>query len=153
AALESAVKCGDHLLTKRIPTTSGPRAWRGLWSPRPLTGFSHGAAGIASALLRLSQATGELRFRDAAEEAIAFETAVYSTEARNWPDFRDLPGRTGVRFMAAWCNGAAGIGLARLAGLATLDTLSVRKDIANAIETTLAASLRDADHLCCGNVG
>ena len=153
-ALEAAVKCGDHLLEKRNTTDTGHRAWQISWTSRPLTGFSHGAAGIAYALLRLSQATGEARFRDAAEEGIAYETAVYSATAKNWPDFRDHAlSQQGDQFMVAWCHGAPGIGLARLGGLPEFDTRVVRQDIANAVETTLAAPDRGLDHICCGNLG
>lgn len=152
-ALQAAVQCGDHLLKRRDATDTGHRSWRVSWAPRPLTGFSHGAAGIAYALLRLSQATSELRFRDAAEEGIAYETAVYSAKARNWPDYRHDAASGTDQLMVAWCHGAPGIGLARLGGLPVLDTPAIRQDIANALETTLAASDRDVDHICCGSMG
>jgi lantibiotic modifying enzyme len=152
-ALEPAVQCGDHLLQKRATADTGHRVWSASWAPRPLTGFSHGAAGMAYALLRLSRATGEERFRSAAEEAIAYETAVYSSEARNWPDFRIPPGTGGDRFLVAWCHGAAGVGLARIGGLCALDAASVRADITNALGTTLAAEPSDVDHICCGEMG
>jgi class II lanthipeptide synthase len=150
-ALNSAVQCGYHLLEKRLPADTGHLVWRGSWVSRPLTGFGHGAAGIAYALLRLSQMSGDARFREAAEEGIAYEAAVYSVDAGNWPDFR--ANRKGINTMVAWCNGAAGIGLGRLGGLGVLDTCSVRQDIANALETTRATPLTDEDHICCGNLG
>jgi type 2 lantibiotic biosynthesis protein LanM len=152
-ALEPAVQCGQHLLEKRVRAETGHLVWRGSWVSRPLTGFGHGAAGIAYALLRLSQASGEPRFRQAAAEGIAYEKAVYSNGARNWPDFRDPAGPESDCFMVAWCNGAAGIGLGRLGGLPVLDTPSIRRDIANALETTRATPLTDEDHVCCGNMG
>src|SRR5262249_43398453 len=119
-ALEPAIRCGDHLLEKRTATASGHQAWKVAWADRPLTGFGHGAAGIACTLARLGQATGEERFLDAAREAIAYETAVRVGDAGSWPDFRNVPGRQGPAFMNAWCHGAAGIGLGRLAGLPVL---------------------------------
>ena len=152
-ALKPAVACGDHLLKKRVPTDTGHCAWPATWVPRPLTGFGHGAAGIAYALLRLSEASGEARFREAAEEGIAYEAAVYSAGARNWPDFRYGEGQNANRYMVAWCNGAAGIGLGRLGGLPLLDTPAIRQDIANAVQTTRATPLSDEDHVCCGNLG
>jgi len=151
--LNEAVQCGDHLLRKRHTSDTGHRAWPVGWASRPLTGFSHGAAGIAYSLLRLHQATGEHRFREAAEEAIAYEAAVYSPEAGNWPDFRVPPGPSGDQFVVAWCHGATGIGLARLGGLRVLDTPAVRMDIANALESTLTDMQCDVDHLCCGELG
>jgi type 2 lantibiotic biosynthesis protein LanM len=152
AAVAHAVECGLHLLKKRVTAATGHRVWRSSRMTHPLTGFGHGAAGIAYALLRLSDASGEGIFRRAAEEGIAFETAVYSTQARNWPDYRDR--RAPVeRFMVAWCNGATGIGLGRLGGLDVLDNAGIRRDIDNALETTLAAPLGGDDHICCGNLG
>ena len=152
-ALNPAVECGDHLLKKRVSTDTGHRAWPAAWVSRPLTGFGHGVAGVSYALLRLSHATGEPRFREAAEEGIAYEAAVYSAGARNWPDFRYGDAQNGNRYMVAWCNGAAGIGLGRLGGLPLLDTPAIREDIANALQTTRATPLSDEDHVCCGNLG
>src|SRR5262249_33720572 len=54
-ALARAVRCGRHLLERRVPTAAGPRAWPTVGG-RALAGFSHGAAGIAYALLRLDAA-------------------------------------------------------------------------------------------------
>ena len=69
-ALEKAVLCGEHLLQHRSASQQGPRAWKTI-SEEMLTGFSHGAAGIAYALLKLYEATGENSFREAALEAEA----------------------------------------------------------------------------------
>jgi lantibiotic modifying enzyme len=55
--------------------------------------------------------------------------------------------------MTAWCHGAVGIGLARLAGLPTLDTPQVRHDLTVALHTTQHAGLTSVDCLCCGNFG
>lgn len=152
-APKMASVCARHLLEKRIYTDTGHRAWCVPWASRPLTGFAHGAAGIAYALLRLAQATGDGHFSRAAQEGIAYETAVYSDDARNWPDFREVWRARGESFGVAWCSGATGIGLARLGGLSVLDTPGIREDIANALETTLATSTHGADHICCGNMG
>ena len=93
-------------------------------------------------------------FCHAAEEAIAYETTVYSATARNWPDFRDhAQSQHGDQFMVAWCHGASGIGLSAVGGLPIFDTPTVRHDISTALETTLAAPDRELDHICCGNLG
>lgn len=116
---------------------------------RPLTGFSHGNAGIALSLLRLAAVSGERRFHQAALAAMAYERSRFSPEAKNWPDLRrlDVPAQSsqtsheGVhRFMVAWCHGAAGIGLARLASLPYLDDAALRQEIAAALQTTLEHS-------------
>lgn len=152
---EVALLCGHHLLDRRSPAATGYRVWNTGHSSRPLTGLSHGAAGIAYALLRLFQVTGEEGFRRAAEEAIAYETSTYSAEAHNWPDFRRGQSSSGdsPNFGTTWCHGAPGIGLARLGGLLALDSPQVRQDIENALRWEEAASVHGPDHLCCGNFG
>jgi type 2 lantibiotic biosynthesis protein LanM len=147
--LERAVACGQHLLRQRAASEAGSRTWATL-DGKLLTGFSHGAAGIAYALLRLFALTGAQELLDAASEAIAYERGVFSAEAGNWPDFR---GNNEPAYPSQWCHGAAGIGLARLGGLPALDTDEIRRDIAVAVETTCQLGLRSLDHLCCGNLG
>jgi type 2 lantibiotic biosynthesis protein LanM len=151
--LEQTITCGHHLLSHRVASDSGYRAWATL-NGRLLTGISHGAAGIAYALLQLYATTQEQVFREAAEEAIAYERSVFSKKAGNWPDFRGSTNHDGsFGFANSWCNGAPGIGLARLGSLAVLDTDEIRQDIEIALKTTLQCGLQEIDHLCCGNFG
>src|SRR5262249_51943775 len=94
----------------RLPDTPRDRA---------LTGVSHGAAGIAAALLELARASGEVRYRDAATHAFAFEESLFDPVTKNWPDLRGIPARGGSRgrvfpCAAVWCHGAPGIALSRL---------------------------------------
>jgi type 2 lantibiotic biosynthesis protein LanM len=153
SVLERAIACGQHLLAHRVTSDSGNRAWTTL-DERLLTGFSHGAAGIAYALLRLYEATHEPVFRETAEEAIAYERSVFSPQAGNWPDFRPIGMRDGKpTFMTSWCHGAPGIGLARLGSLAILDTDEIRQEIEIALKTTQQYKLNGIDDLCCGTFG
>lgn len=149
AILDQAVICGQHLLQEQVPSQTGQRAWKTLGG-RLLTGFSHGAAGIAYALLRLYAATGQTRFLAAASEGISYEDSLFVPEANNWLDLRQEPQPS---FMTTWCHGAPGIGLARLGGLPVLDTPQIRADIDLALQTTQRLGLQDLDYLCCGNVG
>lgn len=122
----------------------------------PLAGFAHGAAGIAYALVALHRETRRLDFLDAAVEAMMFETDLFDSEERNWPDRRvdeDNPRDSGSGFMCAWCQGAAGIGLARIGGLDIVDSPAVRNDIEAALQTTLQSPFQTRDHICCGNSG
>jgi type 2 lantibiotic biosynthesis protein LanM len=148
-ALELARACGLYLLAGRERGAAGKRAWP-TYEGRLLTGFSHGAAGIAYALVRLAAATGDRSFLDAAAEATDYERSIYDTAAKNWPDYRTGDQRV---FSAVWCHGAPGVGLARLGGLSLLDTPEIRTDIEAAMETTLRYALRPSDHLCCGSFG
>lgn len=149
-ALDKARLCGDHLLKHRENAVGGA-AWREA-NGRFLTGFSHGAAGIALALLRLAEASGEERFREAAKEATAFESSVFNPSEGNWPDFRrSTEGRNA--FMNGWCHGATGIGMARIAGMGMLDSKFIREDIKTAIQAVSRGGLGEKDGLCCGNLG
>ena len=153
SVLDKATACGQHLLEQRGQTGTGHEAWATLRG-RFLTGFSHGAAGIAYALLKLHLASGQADFLEAAKEGIAYEDAVFSPANGNWPDYRTANSPSGEpTFMTAWCNGATGIGLARLAGLDVLDTPRIRDDIDTAVATTMRHGLDGGDHLCCGNFG
>ena len=148
--LERAIWCGRNLLERRTTTTGGFCAWQIPKASQPWTGFSHGAAGISYALLRLFGATGEAEFLDGAREGIAFETSAYSKEQGKWASFR---GSGPPTYLTAWCHGAAGIGLARLGGLPFLDTSEIRQDIENALTAVRSESVRGPDHLCCGTLG
>lgn len=148
-ALEKALLCGDFLLEKRGMTESGHRAWATIEN-KYLTGFSHGAAGIAYALIELYQVTQEKRFFEAALESIQYERALFSSKDQNWPDLR--PDSTGG-CMTSWCHGAPGIGLARLATLPLLDTPEIRQEIEIASSTTHNYGYDRKDFLCCGNLG
>jgi len=132
-ALDLARACGLYLLARRERGAAGLRAWP-TYEERLLTGFSHGAAGIAYALVRLAAATDDRSFLDAAAEANDYERSVYDAAAKNWPDYRTEDRRV---FSASWCHGAPGIGLARLGGVSLLDTPEIRTDIEAALETTL----------------
>lgn len=149
AILATATACGQHLVQNRMLTATGHHAWRTL-DEKPATGMSHGAAGIAYTLLQLYAACPLPEFLSAAQEAIAYEAAVFVSDVGNWPDFgAEAPSR----FMTTWCHGAPGIGLARLGGLSILDTPAIRQDITAALQTTHQVGVRAVDHLCCGNWG
>ncbi|MBP7775510.1 MAG: type 2 lantipeptide synthetase LanM family protein [Acidobacteria bacterium] len=150
--LDRAQRCAAHLLEHREPGTGTYRTWRTV-DRAPLTGFAHGAAGIAYALLRLHAARPDAALVAAAREAIAYETQTFAPDVMNWPDFRTHQGVSGPVFLANWCHGAAGIALARLGGLDALDTPGVRDDIEHGLATTRAWGLHDVDHICCGNAG
>jgi type 2 lantibiotic biosynthesis protein LanM len=146
--IDLATSCGYHLVSRRVKGDTGYHTWATI-NGKLLTGISHGAAGIAYALLRLYEVVGNSIFLQAALEAIAYERSVYDTQSQNWPDFRgEKPG-----FGITWCHGAPGIGLARMGSLSILDTAEIRQEIEVALQTTQKFCLQDIDHLCCGNFG
>jgi type 2 lantibiotic biosynthesis protein LanM len=152
--LALATACGRHLLQSRTPDRFGLKTWPTL-EGRHLTGFSHGAAGIAYALLQLHKVTADAEFYDAAVEGVRFEAHAFSTEQNNWPDYRRAATTLSrdSMFCMAWCHGAPGIGLGRIAALDVMDTRDVRRDIEAALAATRSADLLHRDHLCCGNAG
>ncbi len=160
AGLDKAIACGQHLIRHQTHPETGPRGWKSI-AEKPLTGFSHGAAGIAYALLRLYAATGDTGYREAALEGMAYEQSVFSKEHANWPDLRDIHPKDKPAFVVQWCHGAAGIGLGRLASLLLLkahasgDELppDIEQDMDIALRTTQQHPLKMIDHVCCGNLG
>jgi type 2 lantibiotic biosynthesis protein LanM len=149
--LERAVVCGRHLLDRQEIGAVGSGAWTTIENT-PVTGFSHGAAGIVLALLRLFRATRESAFLCAARSGLEFERRMFSPETGNWLDFSDS--REGAPdFRCRWCHGAPGIALARVGGLDVLDDNETRTEIEVGLETTARFEIGETDHLCCGNFG
>ncbi|MBL8943471.1 MAG: type 2 lantipeptide synthetase LanM family protein [Myxococcales bacterium] len=163
--VEAAIACGERLL-------AGARedgvalVWPPSATPTglPLTGFSHGAAGIAAALAELHAITGDPRWRASAERALAYERSRFDVARGNWPDLRF--GEDDGAFQTAWCHGAPGIGLARLRslGLATSpasrgdgtsdrDDAVAHEEIRAALGTTIAHGFAGSHCLCHGGFG
>jgi type 2 lantibiotic biosynthesis protein LanM len=155
ALLDIATNCGHHLLAQR--TDTHPRAWvtNPSESTKPLTGFSHGAAGIALALLKLHAATGDRDFLAAAQAGMDYERSVFNKTAQNWPDFRMAEQRGELNYLDTWCHGSTGIGLARLGSFAIFPNSEIRQEIEIALNTSQKNGMfnRGIDHLCCGNIG
>ncbi|AFK20951.1 type 2 lantipeptide synthetase LanM (plasmid) [Haloferax mediterranei ATCC 33500] len=148
--VSAARKCGEHLLVNRVETDDGLAVWQTLDDSPPLTGFAHGAIGIAYALIRLADETGEEKYRDAAYEALEFESRKYSESERNWPDNRSWSNN---RFHDQWCYGRSGEGLAR-AGMVNYDDGEIlTKGLKRAVEGFPQRGLKEYDHLCCGETG
>jgi len=148
-AAEIATACAAHLLARRVSRQGGPRAWPGPGHP-PLSGFAHGASGIACALLRLYARTGDEGLRDAALEGFAYERSLFDAGAENWLD----PRFGHLLEQSAWCHGAPGILLARLEAVrAGAGEDEVLGDLALTLRLTWALPVISLDHLCCGNLG
>jgi lantibiotic modifying enzyme len=149
APLERAVACGEHLLERRISADGQPRAWPVNGQP-PGCGFAHGATGIAYALLRLFERTGETRFRDAAEEGLAFERLFYDPKKGNWR----IPGAPEPSsFLASYCHGAPGIALGRLGMLSLFNGPEDLRELRGALVATARSHEAATDFLCCGDMG
>ncbi|KYC43072.1 Lanthionine synthetase C family protein [Scytonema hofmannii PCC 7110] len=146
--LELAITCGNHILKQEIASDVGIKTWDTA-EKKLLAGFSHGASGIAYALLRLYDITLAGSFFLGAKEAIAYERSLFVPEAGNWMGLSD----TNNSFTTGWNHGAAGIVLARLGSLAVLDTSEIRQEVEIGLNTTQKSSFDRVDRLCCGNFG
>jgi lantibiotic modifying enzyme len=165
--VEDALASGDELIDHADVTRHGwSWATPGRRYPHHLCGLSHGAAGIGWALLELFAATGEERFREAAEGAFAYERSWLDVASGTWPDLRIAGQRRGASGRVAasaaagtWCHGEGGIALARLRAHAVLAVDGYARDAELALETTrreLAAALPfeiDDFTLCHGAAG
>jgi type 2 lantibiotic biosynthesis protein LanM len=148
--LTQAGECGYHLLKNQVQTPAKSKSWATL-DGKFLTGFSHGAAGIAYALAKLYEQTNNPLFIEAARQGLEYERTLFSPERQNWPDLRmslEQPG-----FISHWCNGAAGIGLSRLGMEKIGPGLALREEIEAALASVVAEEWENVDHLCCGNSG
>jgi type 2 lantibiotic biosynthesis protein LanM len=159
--LAVAIQCGDRLIARAEKMSRGI-GWRWknkMFEEKPLTGFSHGAAGIAWALLELASMTGEQRFATTALAAIEYERSLFLPELGNWLDLRNFTNTLLAdkddqnTCMNAWCHGAPGIGLARLRSLPHLDDAEIRSEIDTALRTTLAKGFGNNHSLCHGDLG
>jgi type 2 lantibiotic biosynthesis protein LanM len=159
SVLRVAVQCGEHLCTKAQMLRQGI-GWSSI-SDRPLSGFAHGNAGIAWALIKLASLTGDERFQHAAMAALAYERSLFAAEVGNWRDLRELPerGESGNKdsFSTAWCHGAPGIGLARFDFVNYVQD-GVEKELlleeANiAVQTTITNGFGHNHSLCHGDLG
>jgi class II lanthipeptide synthase len=143
-ARERAISLGEELCRSAIPQKTGcgwgPEGASGSSALKaPLTGLSHGAAGMGLALFELYAATGRSDFLETARNAFAYEDSLFNREQGNWPDLRDDSG-----FACLWCHGAPGILLARLRA-AALDPERSESYLAIA-RVGLGTSLAAIDH-------
>lgn len=160
-ALKCANLCAQHLLKYGVcqnDTLSWPCRQPEL-AKANLTGFSHGASGIGWALILLGCYTKEQKYITVGRQAFAYEATKFDIIQRDWYDLRTsmmkLNGKQ-LHFANAWCNGASGIGLSRIASWAALG--KVDNDLLREAYTALSATLRNFhklgnDSLCHGRAG
>jgi type 2 lantibiotic biosynthesis protein LanM len=147
--LPKATACGKHLI-KFCQENYQPQKP----NPRGLVGFSHGAAGIAYALLRLYAATNNHDFLEAARQAISYENLLFFPTEGNWREITPIynPSSPPV-FWTTWCHGAPGIALGRIGGYSIDSNEKILQDIDIGLQTTQNVDFQELDHICCGNMG
>ena len=151
--LDLATACGDRLLQTAVESDAG-LSWRTA-EGRFFTGFAHGVAGIAYALGRLFDVTGERRFGRASSDGYRYVASRYVDAAHNWPVLAEpVEGVPGLGpSMTAWCHGAPGVTLAISLGSADTVYAKLLDQLEPSLRTTALASPHMADHVCCGNLG
>jgi lantibiotic biosynthesis protein len=106
-----------------------------------LTGFAHGSAGNAHALLALHAVAPDPAYAEAVNGALAYERSTFSAEFANWPDYRWFGSGPKVpNYGALWCHGAVGIVRNRL--LAERLGFDVSGEVDVALRTTAAQAER-----------
>jgi type 2 lantibiotic biosynthesis protein LanM len=144
-----ASQLGD-LLHERAKHRNGHAYWTNTLSPEGMGGFAHGVTGIGWALTRLARATGSAQHEQLAQEAFAFEDALFDEQEQNWCDLRRLEG---FKTAAAWCHGAVGIGLAHLNLDPTLTHKSTRQLVRRATAATWRLGMGWNHCACHGDLG
>ncbi len=156
-ALRLVDLCADHLCTHAQPMATGVGWVVPNMGGAPLAGFSHGAAGIAWALFKAVAICNKERYRTIAEEALRYERSLYDPAAENWLDLRSdgtEPTDEGEpQFMWAWCHGAPGIGLARLAMDPAHADAQMQAEIMAALRSTRLQGFGGGHSLCHGDLG
>ena len=94
-----------------------PKEVAGFEACAPLAGLSHGASGMALALMRLFEISRRTDFLLAARAAYAYEDTLFDPKISNWLDMRFVRSRDEAaakgEAAAVWCHGAGGIALSR----------------------------------------
>ncbi|WP_430390246.1 type 2 lanthipeptide synthetase LanM [Dyella sp. 20L07] len=147
-AAELAHACATHLVSCAHRSSAGVNwpieAQEGL----AFTGFGHGSGGIAAALARYAEFSGEQSFARVACDAMNAERSSYDASSGVWRDVREATriADGGPAQSYAWCHGAPGIGLGRL-----LMPLSMRDTAWHAdVESCLSVTRQHGfDHRCC----
>ena len=156
--IDMADKAGKRILKAAKKGNIGI-GWNIPGQPFILAGLSHGASGIALALMELGKISGKQEYIKAAESAIYEEDSLFSQKCGNWVDRRIFRGTTGEqdgRNPITWCHGSAGILLARIKiyPLASPHLKGrIRNDILKASTSLKEQGWKKNQCLCHGNIG
>lgn len=159
--IDCAHQCAQHLL-EHATYQDNTLSWRHYQPGNVqgnLTGFSHGAGGIAWALILLGCHTQQSEYIQAGRQAFAYESTKFNPVHHDWYDLRTsvmTADPNQPHFANAWCNGAAGIGLSRIASWANLGKTDddILSDAYMALNTTLRNfQTLGNDSLCHGKAG
>ncbi|MDJ0836859.1 MAG: lanthionine synthetase LanC family protein [Acidobacteriota bacterium] len=167
------VQLAKELIERAIPYDKGLAWERSGTQVRSLTGFSHGAGGVAFAMTELAWYFDLPGFQWVADQGFAYEDQ-YLEEYDGWPDFRcgiyeDRDETEHLQHLAdgnieffydgsamlAWCHGAPGIALARARAFERTGRKMWRETLEKACELTMPTMEGDGNGLilCHGRGG
>lgn len=154
--LEAITILADKLVDAAIHLENGV-AWKNGEDKIPLTGFGHGASGIAYALFEINKISPKPVYLEKAIAGIEFESSKFIEQIGNWMDLRifredDLQNQMKDE-MIAWCHGAVGIGISRVNMLKQLHHDRIAKDLEIALQSTIERGFGQNHSLCHGDFG
>lgn len=157
--LNIAIMCAEHLINEAKVIDNG-LAWKPIIASNALAGYSHGASGIATALMSLGNKINNDEYIKAAYKALNFERQLFVEKEGNWADKRAFNGVTNDELNiipVAWCHGAPGILLSRLQMLnfshPNEEAIKIYSDIEIALDTTMRKGFGRSHSLCHGDIG
>lgn len=159
-ALDLAIRAGERIESAATRRRGGWSWLTSRDSVQDLCGYAHGVSGFVHAFLELYAATGDGRWRHAAQRGLEYERQHRIDGTGDWPDFRSSelgllrvqpdgealvrkrllepkPLAQGATPMRAWCHGAPGVAFVR--ARATALGLDVGSDLALAATAAVAA--------------
>ncbi|NQY04712.1 MAG: hypothetical protein HRT68_00545 [Flavobacteriaceae bacterium] len=152
-------KCGDFLIDKAIKEDDA-WSWKTVDQNYALTGYSHGASGMASALLEVYATTQDETYWHAAMNGFKYEKKWFNEQVQNWPDLRQYTGTGLPNFGAVWCHGAPGIAIAHIKAYEMTKQEYFLQEATTAINTTMKTVERELNPnsgtnccLCHGLIG
>lgn len=146
--LSVAIEAAEHLYENVHHINENEVGWISVNVNEPLTGYSHGNAGILAALAAIQSYHEHKDFDEVMRKGLNFERNYYSEEEKNW----HTPGRENSA--NAWCHGAPGILLSRLKlhRYGYTDSF-IEQEIQIALETTLKNGFGNNRSHCHGDYG
>jgi len=162
-SLDLATRGGEWLLGEAEDAPGGGLRWSlgpGRPADRRFPNFAHGTAGIAFFLARLTDATGDRRFLDAALAGTEWILSTVRTDDDTCAAYHHDNGGTEM-FTLGWCHGPPGLGwLFRQLELSTGDASwrtwlrrAARSDTTSGIPTQKEPGFWDNVGRCCGSAG
>ena len=142
-AIEYALKLAGTLRnTSSTWRKTGTIVWTQPNRQLPLTGFSHGNAGVGWALMELWSVAKEDWIIEMAVKAFDYENLYYDPENKNWFDLRNYVSARALNKLppkgeVAWCHGAGGIALSRMRAYELLNDISYLNEAIAGADTLL----------------